>query len=230
MTWLSDDAVERLRDVAAWPDCRRTATSPAPDRPRRHGRGLCRARHGARSRGRDQSLERAPAPTRPRRAAAARSARAGALEHPGIVPVHDAGVLDDGRVFYVMKLVRGQTLTEHAGDLRAKPRRLGVFERIAEPSRSRTPPASSIAISSRRTSWSAASARSSCSTGASPLIGRATRRPAARVGTPGFMAPEQQRGDSARRRPPADVFALGALLSWLLTGDCRARSTPPAGG
>ena len=32
------------------------------------------------------------------------------LEHPGIVPIHDAGQLADGRLFYVMKLVRGQTL------------------------------------------------------------------------------------------------------------------------
>ncbi len=29
------------------------------------------------------------------------------LDHPGIVPVHDAGTLDDGRAFYVMKLVQG---------------------------------------------------------------------------------------------------------------------------
>ncbi len=32
------------------------------------------------------------------------------LEHPGIVPVHDVGTLADGRVFYVMKLVRGTRL------------------------------------------------------------------------------------------------------------------------
>src|SRR5688572_254813 len=32
------------------------------------------------------------------------------LEHPGIVPVHDVGTLPDGRLFYVMKLVRGTTL------------------------------------------------------------------------------------------------------------------------
>ena len=32
------------------------------------------------------------------------------LEHPGIVPVHDAGVLPDGRVYYAMKLVRGEPL------------------------------------------------------------------------------------------------------------------------
>ena len=29
------------------------------------------------------------------------------LEHPGIVPVHDAGTLPDGSTFYVMKRVRG---------------------------------------------------------------------------------------------------------------------------
>ncbi|HSB54800.1 MAG TPA: serine/threonine-protein kinase [Gemmatimonadales bacterium] len=34
------------------------------------------------------------------------------LEHPGIVPVHDVGMLADGRVFYVMKLVRGRQLQE----------------------------------------------------------------------------------------------------------------------
>src|SRR5258708_3133183 len=34
------------------------------------------------------------------------------LEHPGIVPVHDAGALSDGRVFYAMKLVHGQRLDQ----------------------------------------------------------------------------------------------------------------------
>jgi serine/threonine protein kinase len=32
------------------------------------------------------------------------------LQHPGIVPIHDIGKLDDGRPFFTMKLVRGQTL------------------------------------------------------------------------------------------------------------------------
>ncbi|MEP7380831.1 MAG: serine/threonine-protein kinase, partial [Gemmatimonadota bacterium] len=39
------------------------------------------------------------------------------LEHPGIVPVHDVGVLADGRPFYVMRLVRGSTLAQHAPGL-----------------------------------------------------------------------------------------------------------------
>src|SRR4029079_8496139 len=54
------------------------------------------------------------------------------LEHTGIVPVHDAGVLEDGRAFYVMKLVHGETLERHARTLTGEAARLGVFERIVE--------------------------------------------------------------------------------------------------
>jgi serine/threonine protein kinase len=43
-----------------------------------------------------------------------------------------------------------------------------------------------------------------------------------RVGTPGFMAPEQERGDTADVGPRADIFALGAILGWMIDGD------PPA--
>ena len=34
------------------------------------------------------------------------------LEHPGIVPVHDVGVLADGRPYYTMKLVHGRPLDD----------------------------------------------------------------------------------------------------------------------
>jgi formylglycine-generating enzyme required for sulfatase activity/tRNA A-37 threonylcarbamoyl transferase component Bud32 len=37
---------------------------------------------------------------------------AGQLQHPGIVPVHDLGLLDDGRLWFTMKEVRGRTLGE----------------------------------------------------------------------------------------------------------------------
>ena len=36
----------------------------------------------------------------------------GQLQHPGIPPVHDIGRLADGRPFFSMKLIEGQTLTE----------------------------------------------------------------------------------------------------------------------
>jgi eukaryotic-like serine/threonine-protein kinase len=54
------------------------------------------------------------------------------LEHPGIVPVHDAGTLPDGRTFYCMKHVEGQTLDRYAGRLPLR-ERLRLFQRIAEP-------------------------------------------------------------------------------------------------
>ena len=38
------------------------------------------------------------------------------------------------------------------------------------------------------------------------------------MGTAGFMAPEQAHGDSSNAGPPADVYALGALLFWMWTG------------
>jgi serine/threonine protein kinase len=54
------------------------------------------------------------------------------LEHPGIVPVHDAGTLPDGRAFYCMKYVEGQTLAKHISG-KTLPDRLRLLERIAEP-------------------------------------------------------------------------------------------------
>src|SRR6059058_3246114 len=36
----------------------------------------------------------------------------GALEHPGINPVHDLGARPDGSIYYTQKIVRGQTLRE----------------------------------------------------------------------------------------------------------------------
>ena len=55
------------------------------------------------------------------------------LEHPGIVPVHDAGTLGDGRAFYVMKLVRGASLPDHLAREPRLDERLRIFERICEP-------------------------------------------------------------------------------------------------
>jgi eukaryotic-like serine/threonine-protein kinase len=43
----------------------------------------------------------------------------GGLEHPNIVPIHDVGVDRDGRYFFVMKYVDGETLEEIIGKLRA---------------------------------------------------------------------------------------------------------------
>ena len=60
---------------------------------------------------RDVALKvlRDPAPSVEERERILREARIlASLEHPGIVPIHDVGTLADGRLFYVMKRVRGE--------------------------------------------------------------------------------------------------------------------------
>jgi serine/threonine protein kinase len=145
------------------------------------------------------------------------------LEHPGIVPVHDAGVQDDGRIFYVMKLVRGDTLADHLPTLAGEARKLAIFERVVDTvafahsagivHRDLTP--ANVMIGSFGEvlvlDW-----------GVAKIMGT----PAAtgvRIGTPGFMAPEQEGGDTADVGPRADVFALGALAVWMFAGDSLSK-------
>ncbi|MDP3767478.1 MAG: protein kinase, partial [Dehalococcoidia bacterium] len=113
MSWVSDRALERLRSVANWPEFAHERYSVQ----REIGRGGM----GAVYLGTDGELGREVA-IKVTHAAAADSAletrmREEArvladLEHPGIVPIHDVGTLADGRLFVVMKLVRGVTLAE----------------------------------------------------------------------------------------------------------------------
>src|SRR5215468_6827640 len=58
----------------------------------------------------------------------------GQLEHPSIVPVYDLGELPDGRPFFVMKLIHGQTLAEvlaaRATPAEDRSRWVEVFEQV----------------------------------------------------------------------------------------------------
>jgi len=152
MTWIGDDAVARLRTIAEEPDFGGTRY--------RLLREIARGGMGVVYEAEDLELQRRVAikvlaPELGSRDAAERmlaEARVIAqLEHPGIVPLHDAGVLSDGRVFYVMKMIRGRT--GQAGFLSS------TFFACVRPSRSHIRAASSIAISSRKTSWLASSAK-----------------------------------------------------------------------
>jgi eukaryotic-like serine/threonine-protein kinase len=133
VTWLSNDLVERLRDVATRPEL--ATNRYAILRP--IGRGGMGSVYAARDEqlGREVAIKvsNAAAPADDLDQRLRQEAKVLArLEHPGIVPVHDAGLLDDGRWFYVMKLVRGETLTDHAASLEHEAARLVVFERVAE--------------------------------------------------------------------------------------------------
>ena len=123
MTWLSDDAVARLRDVAEWPDFSSTRYTIK----REIGRGGMGIVYEAE----DAALERTVAIKVLDKAMRREALTVAGLEHPAIVPVHDVGELPDGRVYYAMKLVRGRTLDAFASD-HALPELVRVFLRICE--------------------------------------------------------------------------------------------------
>jgi serine/threonine protein kinase len=240
VTWLSNDLVERLRDVATRPELpsdRYVILRPI-------GRGGMGSVYAARDEqlGREVAIKisNAAAPTDDFDQRLRQEARVLArLEHPGIVPVHDAGLLDDGRWFYVMKLVRGETLADHAASLAHEAARLVVFERVAEtvafahatgivhrdlkPSNVMVGQFGEVLVLDWGVARVLARADGKNAVGAgnalhhpeSPLDGTSG---GTRMGTAGFMAPEQADGDSSNAGPPADVYALGALFFWMWTG------------
>jgi eukaryotic-like serine/threonine-protein kinase len=161
------------------------------------------------------------------------------LEHPGLVPVHDLGALPDGRLFYAMKLVRGRRLDEHVRGLADLGARLRVFERICEavafahaegvihrdlkPQNVMVGPFGEVLV----LDWGVAKvlgpeeAPSADVADPPPAVSAAvdpdtaTRTAAGTVlGTPGYMAPEQARGETGVGIT-ADVYALGAILEFL---------------
>jgi serine/threonine protein kinase len=163
------------------------------------------------------------------------------LEHPGIVPVHDAGTLPDGRAWYVMRLVRGSRLDRVIGEGRPLPELLRVFERICDavafahargvihrdlkPENVMVGPFGEVLVMD----WGVAKLLGDGAAGGGepgPVGegdraddgGRADTAHGTVLGTPGFMAPEQARGEIERVDGRADVYALGAILRVLLAG------------
>jgi serine/threonine-protein kinase len=59
---------------------------------------------------------------------------AGRLQHPGVPPIHDLGELPDGRPYFAMKLIHGQTLAEllegRSSPEQDQPRLVAVFEQV----------------------------------------------------------------------------------------------------
>jgi serine/threonine protein kinase len=133
MSWLPDRALDRLRDVTDRPGIpggRYEVREPV-------GQGGMGTVWRARDRDLDRdvalkvlSLPGAGAGARERLRREARILAR--LEHPGIVPVHDAGVLPDGRTWYTMKLVQGKRLDEQLAGVESLPARLRVFLRLCE--------------------------------------------------------------------------------------------------
>ena len=125
------------------------------------------------------------------------------LEHPGIVPVHEAGMLADGRSYYAMKLVRGTRLDAYLQRTPHLPDRLRAFQRICEP----------VAFAHARGVIHRDLKLANIMVGEFGEV-LVMDWGAPGMGTAAFMAPEQAVDDVVDGR--ADVFALGRILEVLM--------------
>ena len=171
------------------------------------------------------------------------------LEHPGIVPVHDAGVLADGRPFYTMKLVQGRRLDEHVATVPALADRLRIFLRICDavafahahgvlhrdlkPGNVMVGPFGEVLVMDWGLSKllrevgerDIARAREASSPVRPEPAGEGTAHGSV-LGTPGYMAPEQKQGATSVDER-ADIYSLGSVLRFLAT-DATPQPVPPA--
>jgi serine/threonine protein kinase len=169
----------------------------------------------------------------------------GGLEHPGVVPVYGLGAYVDGRPYYAMRLIRGETLKEalrrfHAGEPGATLRGLltrfvsvcnavayahsrGVLHRDLKPSNIMLGKYGETLV----VDWGLAKAVGRpdvvADAGETTLLPHSSdvlvvTQLGAAVGTPAFMSPEQAEGRLEQLGPSSDVYSLGATLYVILTG------------
>jgi serine/threonine protein kinase/formylglycine-generating enzyme required for sulfatase activity len=165
------------------------------------------------------------------------------LEHPNIVPVHDVGVTAQGEIYFVMKRVIGRSLRQVLDALRSgdgetverwtRARLLfaitqvcqalayahsrGVIHRDLKPDNVMLGRFGEVLVMD----WGVARVLGRRDRSARPLalneVITGRTQDGAAVGTPGYMSPEQARGelDAVDRR--SDVWSLGAMIYEVLT-------------
>ena len=162
------------------------------------------------------------------------------LEHPHIVPVHDLGLALDGRPYFTMKLLAGETLEAVLARLRSGdaatiakyplPALLDIFVRVCDAAAfahsrgiiHRDIKPDNVQIGDygevRLIDWGLAKVIGDPADrpDRSELSGPATATGTVK-GTPGYMAPEQAAGHGNTVDVRTDTYALGALLYALLT-------------
>ena len=172
------------------------------------------------------------------------------LNHPGIMAIHEFGQTGDGRAFMVMRLLRGQTLRQmldaRAGVADDLPRLLaaflqacqavayahaaGVIHRDLKPANIMVgeyslvtvmdwglaklldDPQPELVLNDEDRGETPEELHTACGTV---------------FGTPGYLAPEQARGEIDRVDRRTDVFGLGCILCEILTGVPAYRGTTP---
>lgn len=150
------------------------------------------------------------------------------LEHPNIIPIHDVGRTHAGDLYYVMKLVLGHTLRQllgHRGRAAllevfvgvvrgvAFAHHRGVIHRDLKPSNVMVGPFGEVLV----LDWGLARSMGGLAT-AREEHGGAMTQDGDVLGSLGYMAPEQARGEVRRQGPATDVHALGGMLYEILEG------------
>lgn len=154
------------------------------------------------------------------------------LEHPGIVPIHDVGVLPDDRVFYAMKYVQGSRLDEYRskGPTQAEVLRLfqkiceavafanahGVIHRDLKPENIMVGPFGEVLVMDWGVAKVLQNSDPDVALHKSSRDSETDTQHGTIIGTQGYMSPEQARGETDSLDQRTDVYSLGAILSFLL--------------
>lgn len=161
------------------------------------------------------------------------------LQHPGIPPVTDHGVLEDGRRYYAMKIYEGRTFYTALREARGGPRTFaalrplvehlvhaceavgfahgrGVIHRDLKPANLYLGEFGEVIV----LDWGIAGFLPRLPEGGYGVLA------GERAGTPGYLAPEQAPG--RWMGPPVDVWAFGVMLGEVLdAGTPSADGDPP---
>ena len=223
MTYLSDSALGRLRAAADAPDLNGTRYKLIGKLGQGGMGGVYRVEDKALGREVALKLIGVTDPAGDLAERLLREARVIArLEHPGIIPIHDVGTLSDGSVFYTMKLVQGRRLDDHLVELQTLAERLRIFEKICEalsfahsrgvlhrdlkPQNIMVGPFGEVLVMD----WGICKVLGETEANADATGWRGGTDHGTVLGTPGFMAPEQAKGEVVDQR--SDVYSMGAIL------------------
>src|SRR5438552_14998814 len=244
MNFLSDQALKRLRDGAEMPDLAGTRYRLL-ERIARGGMGVVYTAEDENLRRRVAlKVLDIPGTDGDLRNRLIREARVLAtLEHPGIVPVHDVGTLADGRVFYTMKFLEGNRLDKFIESVTSLPQRLRLFLRICDavafahaqgvlhrdlmPANVMVGPFGEVLVMD----WGLAKILQEPAAAEETVVVSSQKKISSEeetqatvvtghgtvMGTPGYMSPEQERGETEKIDARSDIFSLGALLKFVAT-------------
>lgn len=153
------------------------------------------------------------------------------LDHGGVAKIHDFGELQDDRPYVVMAYHRGQTLSQELQgaaprdvpgllevfmqvcEITAYAHAQGIYHRDLKPSNILIEPSGRVVV----LDWGlAADARDSGEL-SHFLLDSLPGSGHTICGTPGYMSPEQLRGNPVE--PTTDVYSLGVVLAEILMGE-----------